>query len=114
METEETNTSDAFAASDTIAAIATPPGVGGVGVIRISGPRAFEIGRALFGPARALAGYASGATPPSHQLTYGAIVDPATGETIDEALVVFMRAPRTYTREDVVEAQGHGAPLTLR
>ncbi len=126
METEEpvfnqpgavngvTEATEATEISDTIAAIATPPGVGGVGVIRISGPRAFEIGSALFRPARPLPVDATGATPPSHQLTYGAIVDPATGETIDEAMVVFMRAPRTYTREDVVEAQGHGAPLTLR
>jgi tRNA modification GTPase len=98
-------------ADDTIAAIATPPGVGGVGIVRISGPRAFDIGRALFRPAQRLP---EGETPPSHQLTYGAIVDPATGEVIDETLTVFMRAPRTYTREDVVEAQGHGSPLTLR
>lgn len=98
-------------ADDTIAAIATPPGVGGVGVIRISGARAFVIGRALFRPAQRLP---DGENPPSHQLTYGAIVDPATDETIDETLTVFMRAPRTYTREDVVEMQGHGAPLTLR
>ena len=99
------------AADDTIAAIATPPGVGGVGIIRISGTQAFAIGRALFRPARP---QPDGAPPPSHLLTYGAIVDPATGETIDETLTVFMRAPHTYTREDVVEIQGHGAPLTLR
>ncbi|HEY7851256.1 MAG TPA: tRNA uridine-5-carboxymethylaminomethyl(34) synthesis GTPase MnmE, partial [Ktedonobacterales bacterium] len=99
------------AADETIAAIATPPGVGGVGVIRISGAQAFEIGRALFRPAQPLP---AGALPPSHQLTYGYVIDPATGETIDETLTVFMRAPRTYTREDVVEMQGHGAPLTLR
>lgn len=99
------------AADDTIAAIATPPGVGGVGIIRISGARAFAIGRALFRPAQRLP---EGETPLSHHLTYGAIVDPATNETIDETLTVFMRAPRTYTREDVVELQGHGAPLTLR
>ncbi len=98
-------------ADDTIAAIATPPGVGGVGVIRISGAQAFAIGQALFRPAQP---QPDGAPPPSHLLTYGHIVDPATGETIDETLTVFMRAPRTYTREDVVEMQGHGAPLTLR
>jgi tRNA modification GTPase len=105
------HTSHSGEADETIAAIATPPGVGGVGVIRISGARAFAIGRALFRPAQRLP---DGENPPSHQLTYGAIVDPATDETIDETLTVFMRAPRTYTREDVVEMQGHGAPLTLR
>ena len=104
-------TAHAGEADDTIAAIATPPGVGGVGIVRISGPRAFAIGQALFRPAQRLP---EGETPPSHQLTYGAMVDPATGEVIDETLTVFMRAPRTYTREDVVEAQGHGSPLTLR
>lgn len=98
-------------ADDTIAALATPPGVGGVGVIRISGARAFAIGRAIFRRARPLPDEAQ---PVSHLLSYGFIVDPATGETIDETLVVFMRAPQTYTREDVVEIQGHGAPLTLR
>ncbi len=57
---------------------------------------------------------ADDAAPPSHLLTYGHVIDPATGEVIDEVMAVFMRAPRTYTREDVVELQGHGAPLTLR
>lgn len=98
-------------ADDTIAAIATPPGVGGIGVIRVSGAQAFAVGQALFRPAQPLP---AGQLPPSHQLTYGFIVDPTTGETIDETLTVFMRAPRTYTREDVVEMQGHGSPLTLR
>lgn len=98
-------------ADDTIAAIATPPGVGGLGVIRISGPRAFAIGQTLFRPAESLL---ESALPPSHQLTYGAIVDPTSGEMVDETLTVFMRGPRTYTREDVVEIQGHGSPLTLR
>lgn len=115
MNTEQDETiahsSHSGEADDTIAAIATPPGVGGVGIIRMSGARAFAIGRALFRPAQRLP---DGDTPPSHQLTYGAIVDPTTGETIDETLTVFMRAPRTYTREDVVEMQGHGSPLTLR
>ena len=94
---------------ETIAAIATPPGPGGVGVIRVSGPRAFAIGAALFRPAATDDG-----APQSHLLVYGHIVDPASGELVDETLTVFMRAPRTYTREDVVEIQAHGSPLTLR
>ncbi|MDE3230987.1 MAG: tRNA uridine-5-carboxymethylaminomethyl(34) synthesis GTPase MnmE, partial [Chloroflexota bacterium] len=106
------SSADHGAAEDTIAAIATPPGVGGVGVIRISGATAFAVGRALFRPARPLADGAD--TPPSHLLTYGHVADPASGETLDEVMAVFMRAPRTYTREDVVELQGHGAPLTLQ
>jgi tRNA modification GTPase len=103
---------DSDDATDTIAAIATPPGAGGVGIVRLSGPRAFAIGRALFRPARAPRDDA--AEPPSRLLTYGHVVDPATGEVVDEVLAAFMRAPHTYTREDVVEVDAHGGPLLLR
>ena len=96
---------------DTIAAIATPPGVGGIGIVRISGPEAFAIGRRVFRPT---AGADAGEAPASHLLTYGHVVDSATGETIDEVLAAFMRAPRTYTREDVVEINAHGGPLVLQ
>ena len=99
------------APDDTIAAIATPPGVGGIGIVRLSGPLAFAIGLRIFRPAHPLA---EGGLPPSHQLLYGHVVDPASGAVIDEALVAFMRAPRTYTREDVVEMSAHGGPLILR
>ncbi|GCE27000.1 tRNA modification GTPase MnmE [Dictyobacter alpinus] len=95
--------------NDTIAAIATPPGVGGVGVIRVSGSDAFETVLPLFkrpGGATAL--------PPSHKLTFGHIIDPQSQEVLDEVLVAFMHAPHTYTREHVVEIQGHGGPLILR
>lgn len=95
--------------NDTIAAIATPPGIGGIGVIRVSGPGAFATVLPLLRQA-------GGRTdlPQSHLLTYGHIIDPATGEIFDEVLVAFMRAPRTYTREDVAEIQGHGGPLILQ
>ncbi len=94
---------------DTIAAIATPSGVGGIGVIRVSGRDAFSLVQSLW-----LRPGKRTDLPPSHQLTYGHIVDPATREILDEVLVAFMRAPHTYTREDVVEIQGHGGPLVLR
>ncbi len=95
--------------NDTIAAIGTPPGYGGIGVIRVSGPEAFLLVLPLFQQP-------GGQTnlPASHLLTYGHIVDPNTHETLDEVLVVFMLAPHTYTREDVVEIQGHGGPLVLQ
>ncbi len=95
--------------NDTIAAIATPPGIGGLGIIRVSGPDAFATVLPLLRQA-------GGRTdlPQSHLLTYGHIVDPATREIFDEVLVAFMRAPRTYTREDVAEIQGHGGPLVLQ
>src|SRR5690348_4394402 len=91
---------------DTIAAIATPPGTGGIGIVRISGPDAFAVGRAIF---RAAA-LPQDETPPSHLLTYGHALDVASGDPLDEVLAAFMRAPRTYTREDVVEIHAHGGP----
>lgn len=108
---DATGTMDATGVPDTIAAIATPPGAGGIGIVRISGPDAFTIGQRFFrSPARAH----TTEPPPSHLLTYGHVVDPLSGETIDEVLAAFMRAPRTYTREDVVEIHGHGGPLVLQ
>jgi len=95
--------------NDTIAAIATPPGVGGIGVIRVSGNGAFNLVLPLL---RRPGGRTD--LPASHTLTYGHFVDPQTNELLDEVLVAFMRTPHTYTREDVVEIQGHGGPLVLR
>lgn len=89
---------------DTIAAIATPLGEGGLGVIRVSGPRAAPIVRAVF---RDRHGRAVEQFPP-HHVRVGSIVDPRTGAKLDEVLVTYMRAPRSYTREDVVEISGHG------
>src|SRR5438552_3125593 len=95
--------------NDTIAAIGTPSGYGGIGVIRVSGSEAFLLVLPLF---QQPGGHTD--LPPSHLLTYGHIVDPSTYETLDEVLVAFMCAPHTYTREDVVEIQGHGGPLVLQ
>ena len=95
--------------NDAIAAVATPPGAGGIGVVRVSGTEAFDLVLPLF---RQIGGRTD--LPPSHLLTYGHIVDPATEEIVDEVLVAFMCAPRTYTREHVVEIQGHGGPLVLQ
>src|SRR2546423_6507740 len=95
--------------NDTIAAIATPPGYGGIGVIRVSGPEAFALVLPLV---RRPGGNTD--LPPSHLLTYGHIVVPGTQEILDETLVTFMQAPHTYTREDIVEIQGHGGPLVLQ
>ncbi|MBI5558262.1 MAG: tRNA uridine-5-carboxymethylaminomethyl(34) synthesis GTPase MnmE [Deltaproteobacteria bacterium] len=96
------------AAEATIAAIATPPGPGGIGIIRISGSRALPILTALFTPkcnTRQLR---------SHRLYYGWIKNPLSGQPIDEVMAVFMRAPKTYTREDIVEIQCHGSYLVLQ
>lgn len=92
---------------DTIAAIATPLGEGGIGIIRISGPEALPIAQKIFRP---------DAAPPamqSHHLYHGWILDPSTGERVDEVLLSYMAAPRTYTREDVVEINGHSGYAVL-
>ncbi|HVB24021.1 MAG TPA: tRNA uridine-5-carboxymethylaminomethyl(34) synthesis GTPase MnmE [Ktedonobacteraceae bacterium] len=95
--------------NDTIAAIATPPGVGGIGVIRVSGPDAFSLVMPLFRQP-----HGRNDQLQSHMLTYGHIIDPITEEVVDEVLVACMNAPRTYTSENVVEIQGHGGPLVLQ
>ena len=87
--------------SDTIAAIATAPGEGGIGIVRISGDRAEEILGKIFHPASAAA-----LPLQSHLLTYGHAVE--NGEMLDECMAVLMRAPRSYTREDVAEIHLHG------
>ncbi|HSR36110.1 MAG TPA: tRNA uridine-5-carboxymethylaminomethyl(34) synthesis GTPase MnmE [Desulfurivibrionaceae bacterium] len=92
----------------TIAAIATPPGPGGIGVIRLSGPAARAVLETLFRPKNPLSSYRS------HRLYYGQVVAPQSGLVLDEALAVFMRAPHSYTREDVVELQCHGSFLVLQ
>ncbi|MFA6283228.1 MAG: tRNA uridine-5-carboxymethylaminomethyl(34) synthesis GTPase MnmE [Desulfurivibrionaceae bacterium] len=92
----------------TIAAIATPPGAGGIGIIRVSGPHAHAILQQLFQPKN------PSPTFISHRLYFGAIVHPQTHAVIDEVLAVYMRAPQTYTREDVVEIHGHGSYLLLQ
>lgn len=93
---------------DTIAAIATPPGEGGIGIVRISGPAAFSIADRLF---TTRAGAPS--SLPSHTIHYGLIRDPESGEHIDDALLLPFRKPRSYTGEDVVEFSCHGGPVTL-
>jgi len=89
---------------DTIAAIATPPGEGGIGVIRISGGDSLPIALRLFRSARPIAAR----RPVPRRVYFGGIHDPQTGEGIDEALLTWFRAPQSYTREDVVEIGSHG------
>ena len=93
--------------TDTIAAIATAPGIAGIGIIRLSGPEAPAILHRLFVPKR------PGNDFPSHKLVYGTIIAPE-GHILDEALAVHMHAPHTYTREDVVEFHCHGSHITLQ
>ncbi len=93
---------------DTIAAIATPPGRGGIGVIRLSGPRALEIANTVF-QSRSRASVSD----PNRAL-FGHLADPATSDHIDEIVLTFFKAPHSYTGEDVVELSCHGSPVILR
>jgi tRNA modification GTPase len=98
---------------DTIAAIATPPGEGGIGIVRLSGPAAGEIGARLF----RRGAHQRTVTPTeltSHRLYYGTIVDAEHGRTVDEVMLVRMTPPKTYTREEVVEISCHGGPVPVR
>jgi tRNA modification GTPase len=92
-------------ARDTIAAVATAVG-GGIGIVRLSGPRAGEIVAKLVRPWPP--------KPQTHKLQRGIVHDPGTGERIDEVLAVVMRGPRSYTGEDVAELQGHGGALVMQ
>lgn len=93
---------------DTIAAISTPPGEGGIGIVRISGDEAIEIADKLYSM-----GKKSLADQDTHTIHYGKIVNPKTGDIVDEVMVSVMRAPKTYTREDVVEINSHGGILVV-
>ena len=93
--------------TDTIVAIATPPGEGGIGILRISGPEAEAILTRVFARADH-----SSAPWESHRMIYGFLRDGK--ETLDEGMAVLMRAPRSYTREDVAEIQIHGGSYVLR
>ncbi len=96
-----------FDTRDTIAAIATAPGEAGIAVVRLSGPKSLHVADRIF--------RGKGPLPsqrPSHTLAYGSIVD--HDEILDEVLLLIMRAPRTYTCEDVVEIQSHGGATSSR
>lgn len=93
---------------DTIAAISTALGEGGIGIVRLSGPQAITIAEEIF------RGKESISRLPSHSIHYGRIIDPLNKKSLDEVLLTVMRAPQTYTREDVVEINGHGGIVPLR
>ena len=90
---------------ETIAAISTAFGEGGIGIIRISGPESLEILRRVFVCKGNIA---------SRRMAFGKITDPETGAVIDEVLAVYMKGPTTYTGEDVVEINCHGSVVALR
>ncbi|MBW1916447.1 MAG: tRNA uridine-5-carboxymethylaminomethyl(34) synthesis GTPase MnmE [Deltaproteobacteria bacterium] len=87
---------------DTIVAISTPLGEAGIGIVRLSGPQAHTIAQKLFRPYQVKT-----ASFNSHHLVLGQIIDPTQGEAVDEVLLSLMRAPHSYTREDVIEINCH-------
>lgn len=91
---------------DTIAAVSTPPGNGGIGIVRVSGEQAADIANTIFKPV-----CNGGLT--SHRFCFGTVVDPVRGDIVDEAMAVLMRAPRSYTCEDVFEIHCHGGMLVV-
>jgi Predicted GTPase len=90
------------AGGDTIAAIATPAGRGGIGIVRVSGPLCDAIARGVLGR-----------VPEPREATFARFRD-ADGSALDEGVALFFRAPHSYTAEDVLELQGHGGPMVMR
>ena len=105
---------------DTITAIATPMGSGGIGIVKLTGKNAIEIAETIFQSAKNTSAknsprfFAGKKTEESHRLFYGHIVDPESKQVIDEVLLSIMRAPHSYTREDVVEINAHSGIVVLR
>jgi tRNA modification GTPase len=93
---------------ETIAAISTPFGVSGIGIVRISGSQSEAIAKKIFRPKKDSSYFIS------HHFHYGEIVDSQNGNPIDEVLIVLMKSPRTYTREDIVEIHCHGGYFILQ
>ncbi len=99
---------------DTIAAIATAPGEGGIGIVRISGELAETILRSVFVPMKNRGVENAIYNVENRKLSYGMVVDPKTGAEVDEVLAVFMKGPGTYTAEDVAEIHCHGSMVSLQ
>ncbi|HDA3115157.1 TPA: tRNA uridine-5-carboxymethylaminomethyl(34) synthesis GTPase MnmE [Staphylococcus aureus] len=92
---------------DTITSISTPTGEGAIGIVRLSGPQAVEIADKLYKGKHLLNDV------PSHTINYGHIIDPESKEVVEEVMVSVLRAPKTFTREDIIEINCHGGILTI-
>ena len=92
---------------DTITSISTPMAEGAIGIVRLSGPEAVEIGDKLYKGKKKLKDV------PSHTINYGHIIDPETDEVVEEVMISVLRAPKTFTREDIIEINCHGGILTI-
>ena len=94
---------------DTISAVSTPPGSGGIGIVRLSGSQSLQIVKNIF----ARPNGSKNSLSVSHKAYHGKIIDPVTKKTVDEVLVTIMKAPHSYTKEDVVEISCHGGMTIL-
>ena len=92
---------------DTITSISTPMGEGAIGIVRLSGPQAIEIGDILYKGKKNLS------EVETHTINYGHIIDPETNETVEEVMVSVLRTPKTFTREEIIEINCHGGILTI-
>ncbi len=99
-----------FDLNDTISAVSTPPGEGGIGIVRMSGPSSLPIAKKIFvtPQGKNLNGIES------HKVIFGYIKEPAAGNIIDEVMLTAMFSPKSFTREDMVEISCHGGSLPLR
>lgn len=93
---------------DTIVAVSTPPGNGGIGIVRLSGREALPIARRIFRPKKRESG-----EYPERRAVFGELFDFRRKETLDEAFLIFFKSPRSYTRQDIVEISVHGSPAVL-
>ena len=98
-----------FDLTDTISAISTPPGEGGIGIVRVSGSASISIAKKIFTTPNEK--FLNGVE--SHKLIHGYIKDPDTRKNIDEVLLTVMHSPKSFTGEDVVEISCHGGSLPL-
>lgn len=92
---------------DTITSISTPMGEGAIAIVRLSGPDAISIADSIYKGKKQLS------EVDSHTINYGHILDPDSGEVVEEVMVAVMRAPKTFTREDIVEINCHGGLVTV-
>jgi tRNA modification GTPase len=92
---------------DTIIAVSTPPGYGGVGILRLSGKKSLRISKKIFRPAN------PGIKIMPRLATFGNLIDPESGEPLDEGYLIFFPGPHSYTRENIVEISLHGSPAVL-
>ena len=95
--------------NDTISAISTPRGEGGIGIVRMSGASSLSIIKKIFQPNRKQ----TNIEIKTHSIIYGHIIDPDTNEHIDEVLLTIMLSPKTYTKEDIVEINCHGGSIPI-